>query len=265
MALLYSLLNGEPGPLPKRLKIDGVTRTDASSFTAAELNRAGYTGPFQKPAYDPETQVLRWDRDRYSVLDLAPQEIEARRMAKVRAAANYRGFWQALLGSSVYQTLRMAAAADLGANMLVTELIAAFADAKLGEPNEQVINAAMEELLASMQLPADDLDALYAALKANGLYELFPIPGYVEPEPPAEPEPAPTPESTPEPAPEPTLEEPVVITEPTIEDPEPAEEETITFSAGTTSAGIDFGTSSGGFVSGGDVLGSSGEDTILLD
>jgi len=257
MALLYSLLNGEPGPLPKRLKIDGVTRTDASSFTAAELDRAGYTGPFQKPAYDPETQVLRWDRDRYSVLDLAPQELEARRMAKVRAAADYRGFWRALLGSSVYQTLRMAAAADLGANMLVTELIAAFADAKLGEPNEQVIGAAMEELLASMQLPADDLDTLYAALKANGLYELFPIPGYVEPEPPAEPEPAPTPE--------PIVEEPVVITEPTIEDSEPVEEETITFSAGTTSAGIDFGTSSGGLVSSGDILGSSGEDTIILD
>ena len=182
-------------------------------------------------------------------------------MAKVRAAANYRGFWQALLGSSVYQTLRMAAAADLGANMLVTELIAAFADAKLGEPNEQVIGAAMEELLASMQLPADDLDALYAALKANGLYELFPIPGYVEPEPPAEPEPAPASETNPEL----TVEESVVITEPTIEDPEPAEEETITFSAGTTSAGIDFGVSSGGFVSSGDILGSSGEDTIILD
>lgn len=255
MALLYSLLNGEPGPLPKRLKIDGVTRTDTSSFTADELDRAGYTGPFQKPSFDPDTQIVRWEGDRYSVLNLAPQEIEARRIAKVRATANYRGFWQALLGSSVYQTLRMAAAADLGANMLVTELIAAFADAKLGEPNEKVIGAAMEELLASMQLPADDLDALYAALKANGLYELFPIPGYVEPEPPAEPEPAPAP------APE----EPVVITEPTIEDPEPAEEGTITFSAGTTSAGIDFGTSSGGFVSGGDVLGSSGEDTIILE
>jgi hypothetical protein len=251
MALLYSLLNGEPGPLPKRLKIDGVTRTDASSFTAAELDRAGYTGPFQKPSCDPETQIVRWEGDRYSVLDLAPQEIEARRIAKAKAAADYRGFWKALLSSPVYQTLRMAAAADLGANMLVTELIAALSDAKMGEPNETVIGAAMEELLASLNLPSDDLDALYAALKAYGLYELYPIPGYVEPEPPAEPEPAP--------------EEPVVITEPTIEAAEPAEDETITFSAGTTSAGIDLGTSSGGFVSGGDVLGSSGEDTIVLD
>ena len=257
MALLYSLLNGEPGPLPKRLKIDGVTRTDSSSFTAEELNRAGYTGPFQKPFFDPDTQIVRWEGDRYSVLDLAPQEIEARRIAKVKAAADYRGFWKSLLGSPVYQTLRMAAAADLGANMLVTELIAALSDAKMGDPNEAVIGAAMEELLESLNLPADDLDALYAALKAHGLYELFPIPGYVEPEPPAEPEPAP--------APEPAPEEPVVITEPTIEATEPAEEETITFSAGTTSAGIDLGTSSGGFVSGGDILGSSGEDTIVLE
>ena len=255
MALLYSLLNGEPGPLPKRLKIDGVTRTDSSSFTAEELNRAGYTGPFQKPSFDPDTQIVRWEGDRYSVLDLAPQEIEARRIAKAKAAADYRGFWKALLSSPVYQTLRMAAAADLGANMLVTELIAALADAKMGDPNETVIGAAMEELLESLNLPSDDLDALYAALKAYGLYELYPIPGYVEPEPPAEP--APAPELAPG--------EPVVITEPTIEATESAEEETITFSAGTTSAGIDLGTSSGGIVDSGFVTGASGEDTIILE
>lgn len=245
MALLYSLLNGEPGPLPKRLKIDGVTRTDPSSFTAAELDRAGYTGPFQKPSYDPETQIVRWEGDRYSVLDLASQEIEARNVAKAKAGADYRGFWKALLSSPVYQTLRMAAAADLGANMLVTELIAALSDAKMGDPNETVIGAAMGELLESLNLPSDDLDALYAALKAYGLYELYPIPGYVEPEPPAE--------------------EPVVITEPVVEVTEPAEEETITFDAGTDSGGVDIGTTSGGIVDSGLTIDSSGEDTVVLD
>jgi len=249
MALLYSLLNGEPGPLPKRLKIDGVTRTDPSSFTAEELNRAGYTGPFQKPSFDPETQIVRWDGDRYSVLELSTEELEERRIAKAKDAADYRGFWKSLLSGSVYQTLRMAAAADLGANMLVTELIAALSDAKMGEPNETVIGTAMGELLESLNLPSDELDDLYAALKAYGLYELYPIPGYVEPEP----EPAPAPE------------EPVVITEPTVEDTESAEEETITFDAGTTSGGIDLGTSSGGVVDSGFVTGASGEDTIVLD
>ncbi len=253
MALLYSLLNGEPGPLPKRLKIDGVTRTDSASFTAAELRRAGYTGPFQKPAFDPNTQTVRWEGDRYSVLNLSDDQIEAYRVEKAKAGADYRGFWKALLSSPVYQTLRMAAAADLGANMLVTELIAALSDAKMGEPNEAIISAAMGELLESLNLPSDDLDALYAALKANGLYDLYPIPGYVEPEPPAAFEPSSDPE------------EPVVITEPTIEATEPAEEETITFDAGTTSGGIDIGTTSGGIVDSGLTVDSSGEDTIVLD
>lgn len=255
MALLYSLLNAEPAPLPQRLKINGVTRTDSSSFTAEELNQAGYTGPFQKPSCDPATQIVVWQGTGYAVLDLADSEIEKRRLDSLKAGANYRGFWGALLTSPLYQTLRTAAAADLGANMLVTELIAALSDAKLGDPNEEIIGSAMSELLEKLSLPGDEVEALYYALKANGLYELYPIPGFVEPEP----EPAPEPRSAPE-------EAPVVITEP-IDEPaaEEEEEETIAFDSGTTSGGIDYGTTSAGIVSSGDVVGSAGEDTIVLD
>ena len=254
MALLYSLLNAEPGPLPKRLKINGVTRTDSSSFTPEELNQAGYTGPFRKPSCDPTTQVVVWQGTEYAVLDLADSEIEKRRLDAVKAGADYRGFWRALLTSPVYQTLRAAAAADLSANMLVTELIAALSDAKMGEPNEEIIGSAMQELLEGLSLPGDEVEALYYALKANGLYELYPIPGFVEPEPPA-----------PEPAPE-AEEAPVVITEP-VDEPalEEEEEETITFDSGTTSGGISDGTTSAGAVSSGDILGSEGEDTVVLD
>lgn len=256
MALLYSLLNAEPGPLPKRLKINGVTRTDSSSFTAEELNQAGYTGPYQKPSCDPTTQVVVWQGTSYAVLDLADSEIEKRRLDAVKAGADYRGFWRALLASPVYATLRTAAAADLTANMLVTELIAALSDAKLGEPNEEIIGSAMTELLEELALPSDEIESLYFALKANGLYELYPIPGFVEPEP--------APKPAPEPAPMP--EAPVVITEPVDEPaPEEEEEETITFDSGTTSGGIDYGTTSAGIVSSGDVVGSAGEDTVVLD
>ena len=253
MALLYSLLNAEPAPLPQRLKINGVTRTDSSSFTTEELNQAGYTGPFQKPSCDPATQIVVWQGTGYAVLDLADSEIEKRRLDAVKAGADYRGFWRALLSSTVYQTLRTAAAANLTANMLVTELIAALSDAKLGEPNEEIIGSAMQELLEELALPGDEVEALYYALKGYGLYELYPIPGFVEPEPPA-----------PEPAPEP--EAPVVITEPVDESaPEEEEEETITFDSGTTSGGISDGTTSAGAVFSGDILGSAGEDTVVLD
>ena len=95
----------------------------------------------------------------------------------LKAGANYRGFWGALLASSLYQTLR-AAASDLGANMLVTELISALSDTKLGEPNERLSALQCKELLESLELPGDDVEALYYA-KSNGLYELYPIPGFV--------------------------------------------------------------------------------------
>lgn len=262
MALLYSLLNAEPGPLPKRLKINGVTRTDSSSFTSEELNQAGYTGPFQKPSCDPVTQVVVWQGNDYAVVDLADSEIDKRRLDAVKAGADYRGFWRALLASPVYTTLRTAAAADLTANMLVTELIAALSDAKLGEPNEKIIGSAMTELLEELALPGDEVEMLYHALAANGLYELYPIPGFVEPEPPVR---EPYEPELPTPAPE-AEEAPVVITEP-VDEPalEEEEEETITFDSGTTSGGIDYGTTSAGIVSSGDVVGSAGEDTIILD
>lgn len=184
MTLLYSFLNQEPTPLPNRLELDGVTRTDPNTFTEEELARAGYTGPFTKPSYDPETQIVQWYKDHYEVLNLAPQQIEEDRMKRVRANANYSGFWKALMGGGLYQKLRAAAAADLEANMLVTELIAALTDARLGTPNESVIGNAMGELLKLMRLPLEDLDGLYFALNANGLYELFPIEGYTPPAPP---------------------------------------------------------------------------------
>ena len=59
--------------------------------------------------------------------------------------------------------------------MLVTELIAALSDAKMGELNETVIVGCNGRAAGKPQSPSDDLDTL-AALKAYGLYELYPIP-----------------------------------------------------------------------------------------
>jgi hypothetical protein len=242
MTLLYSFLNAEPAPLPERITVDGATRTDPNSFTEEELTKAGYAGPFDKPSYDPETQIIQWQSTEYAVLNLAPQQIEENRMKRIRAAANYSGFWQALSGSELYQKLRTAAASDLQANMLVTELIAALADARLGTPNEAVIANAMTELLELVRLSLEDLDALYFALNANGLYELFPIEGYT---PPAPPEPPAQPEPALGSAPEPALD--------SASEPEPV---------------IDFGSfdgvTSGGVVTGDALFGAEGEDTLAL-
>lgn len=60
---LYSKNGEEPTFLPHEifLKSTGMSRTDPSSFTDEELIDAGFTGPYVKPEYDVENQVLEWN------------------------------------------------------------------------------------------------------------------------------------------------------------------------------------------------------------
>jgi hypothetical protein len=178
---LYSFLNGYPQPLPFRIEVDGATRTDPNTFTEEEIRRAGYRGPFSVPEHDSSTQMVQWNGDEFEVVSLAPQEIEKRAEERVRRGADYKGFWKAFVNTNAYQELRLAAATSLKANMLVTELIAALGDAKAGDPNELIIGHAMQELLGEVALDADTMDGLYYAMKAYGMYDLFPIAGYVPP------------------------------------------------------------------------------------
>ena len=135
-------------------------------------------------------------------------------------------------------------------------------DAKLGRPNLAALQNCIELVLASATLADEQLQEIYQALNVAGLWGLITL-GDFEPEIP-EPTPEPTSELEPvaeqapgselEPQPEPTPSpEPVVIT--------PEEEETITFSGSTTSAGI---TSAGG-MTGDSLFGGSGEDVVIFD
>lgn len=65
---LYSNNGKAPEFLPHEIfiKSTGMFRTDASTFTDDELADAGFTGPYTKPEYNPETQVMHWDSDTLS-------------------------------------------------------------------------------------------------------------------------------------------------------------------------------------------------------
>lgn len=59
---LYSYQGKEPQILPHRIKFeDGTTKTDVTTFTLQDIERAGYTGPHTKPDYDPETEEIEWN------------------------------------------------------------------------------------------------------------------------------------------------------------------------------------------------------------
>ena len=70
---LYSLHGARPAPLPSRIRLpSGFTRTDPSTFTEEEILAAGYTGPYDEPDHDPDTEYLYWVGDKFVVRELPP-------------------------------------------------------------------------------------------------------------------------------------------------------------------------------------------------
>ena len=76
--MLYSHNSAAPAPLPHRIRFaDGSTRTDSTTFTPEELERAGYTGPYERPECDYKTETVDWDGSAYLVRPYSQAEIEA--------------------------------------------------------------------------------------------------------------------------------------------------------------------------------------------
>lgn len=70
---LYSYKGQEPKFLPHEIRLsNGMSRTDASTFTDEELLDAGYSGPYIEPEFDLLTQERKWDSNTmsYVVTDL---------------------------------------------------------------------------------------------------------------------------------------------------------------------------------------------------
>ena len=76
---MYSFRGNTPAPLPERIRLsDGMTRTDKSTFTDAEIADAGYVyvDPFTQ-TYEERTQKVLWDSETVSwqLLDKTEDEI----------------------------------------------------------------------------------------------------------------------------------------------------------------------------------------------
>ena len=82
--MLYSHRQAEPAPLPHRIRFaDGSTRTDRTTFTTEELERAGFTGPYKRPGCDYKTETVSWDNTQFVVRPYNFDELQAQ-YAKVR-------------------------------------------------------------------------------------------------------------------------------------------------------------------------------------
>ena len=86
---------------------------------------------------------------------------------------SYTAFWDALLASTVYGSIRTQSMASLPMNTLATEFIALLGDAKAGRPNEAAIQASMSAVFSTGTFTEADAEEFTAALAAGYLDDTY--------------------------------------------------------------------------------------------
>ena len=86
---------------------------------------------------------------------------------------DYLAFWDALMGSTVYASIRTQSMASLPMNTLATELIALLGDAKAGRANKAAIQASMSAILSTGTFTNPQLAELQAALVVGHLQGIY--------------------------------------------------------------------------------------------
>ena len=86
---------------------------------------------------------------------------------------SYTAFWDALLASTVYGSIRTQSMASLPMNTLATEFIALIGDAKAGRPNEAAIQASMSAVFATGTFTEADAAEFTAALAVGLLDDIY--------------------------------------------------------------------------------------------
>ena len=88
-------------------------------------------------------------------------------------APDYLAFWDALMVSSVYASIREQSMASLPMNTLATEFIALIGDAKAGRANTVAIQASISAILATGTFTQGHRAELNAAFATSGLSAIY--------------------------------------------------------------------------------------------
>ena len=86
-----------------------------------------------------------WDR-----VAVSAEETE-KRVAEKLVNVDYKGFWKAFVRSNSYSSLKAAAGTDLSTNVLATELISIFSDAKAKNVDVESMQAGVSATLSALE------------------------------------------------------------------------------------------------------------------
>jgi len=108
-----------------------------------------------------------------TVIPLTAEEIAELQSRPTPPPPSYAAFWDALLTSTVYGSIRTQSMASLPMNTLATEFIALLGDAKAGRANEAAIQASMSAVFATGTFTEADAEEFTAALAVGLLDDIY--------------------------------------------------------------------------------------------
>lgn len=167
---MYSPPNGNsPQMIPDywRPSPDEEVRTDLPELSDAELNALGWKGPIADVPFDFYTQDKNWNTEtrEWEVVEIDQFNKKKR--------VNYQKFWDDLIVTSAYATIKSEASQSLIANTLATEFIALLNDAKNKNANVVKIQEVLFEIIENITFTMDELDEIQSAFTDAGMYSIY--------------------------------------------------------------------------------------------
>ena len=130
-----------------------LTQDDLTAFNCFIVTETKPSIEYDSTAYDLESVASlingAWV-EQWSLVAVTEEET-VRRVYKQLTKLDYRGFWKEFTRSASYAALKTAASTDLTSNVLATELISVFADAKAGNLDEEAMALGVNEALAALE------------------------------------------------------------------------------------------------------------------
>jgi len=155
-----------------RQQIRDLVSTKAAAIDACTTvdELATYITSGGASSVDPDTGEVTVDvTTAYSYWPSAPT-------AQAETVCDYRVFYDSLLISAAYATIRTKAVSDPSVLTACVEFIAAIGDAKAGRPNPPAIQACVDLLCAAAQFTTEELADLAEVMGAGGLDQVYTLP-----------------------------------------------------------------------------------------
>ena len=136
-----------------------LTQDDLTAFNCFIVTETKPSIEYDSTAYDLESVASlingAWV-EQWSLVAVTEEET-VRRVYKQLRKLDYRGFWKEFTRSASYAALKTAASTDLTSNVLATELISVFADAKANNLDEEAMALGVNEALAALEASSSAL------------------------------------------------------------------------------------------------------------